>query len=123
MSSIITPPVKQSPWLDMGSDLLALQVVGGLNVAHGLNTQPDMVLARMECLVAYNGYNVGDIVDLNSSVPFGLNTSYGVNFVVDATNINGCMGSLELLMTRRDAVTAIATPPNAWKMQVKAVKF
>lgn len=125
MSSISAPlQVKATDWTPVGTNMTSIVVDGGLSVPHGLGEKPDFVLARMVALVASYGYAIGDVIDLSSSVLFGLNTSYGFNFAIkDDININVCGASLYVLGTRRDLTTAVSLGGANWQLQFKAVKF
>ncbi len=59
---------------------------GSLTLAHGLGRTPVLIVYKLKCLTAENGYSIGDVVRMDQACAGGL---YGsLTCVPDATNLN-----------------------------------
>lgn len=96
-------------------------VAGGLTtLAHGLGASPKIVIIKLVCKTAENGYSVGDVVLY--PVQFTQSSNQGILIRITSTNIYvliGNYGPNPVLMLTSSGALATTTPAN-WKMIVEA---
>jgi len=99
-----------------------LAQAGQLTLAHGFGIEPWQVDLHVECVVATNGYEVGDKVKV-AQAGADLASAYGVSITWDATNIYIRFGNIAgvFLITHKTtgAITNLTTLAN-WRAVVRA---
>lgn len=95
-------------------------VLGGtLTLAHGLPRAPQLLEARLVCVIAQYGYAVGEEVAANPGIS-SVNASSGWALIPTATEIEVKIGSAATVVIRKDTGGALAITPANWKLVVRA---
>lgn len=113
--AVITPPITAV----FTSSAQTITSAGSLTIAHGLGSQPILVMAFLTNLTAEFGYSIGDdtLVSIDRS-----SSTNGMSIVPDATNLNIRFGSNSTVFQILNKTTgANASLTNAsWELTVRA---
>jgi hypothetical protein len=97
----------------------AIVLGGTLTLAHGLPRAPQLVDARMVCVIAQYGYAVGDEVAANPGLS-SVNASSGWALIPTESDIQVKIGSAATVVIRKDTGNALAITPANWRLVVRA---
>lgn len=88
-----------------------------LQVAHGLGAVPFMFQAYYKCVVANNGFIVGELASINT-----INANHQVNFFADDTNVSLRNISNDHYVANKDGTSYlnISTVASSWKVVFRA---
>lgn len=95
---------------------------GALTLAHGLGAAPKLIQMVAQCIVAEQGYVVGDEVFINPSTGAVGNFGQGLSVVPDATNLNIRFGSdaSPLVLINKTTGAMTGTTKTSWKLVARA---
>ncbi|NTF06856.1 hypothetical protein G6L37_11855 [Agrobacterium rubi] len=91
------------------------------SVAHGLGRKPNWYIAEMVCVVASNGWAVGETFDQASAMqPWTNQGTFGIVMWANATSINWKIASAGIGIIDKNNGGAVAAPGANWQLRFRA---
>lgn len=92
-----------------------------ITLPHSLGASPKLVSVDAVCVIAENGYAIGDVVALAAAIDAtGVANVYGLTVRKDSTNIYVRPGAAGVALAAQPAGTGFITTPANWRLVVRA---